>query len=230
MRVLTRITSLLGGIVVVGGVLAAQGCGDSDSATTSGGTTTSATTSDTTSSSSGTGGTGGSSTSSTGGSTSSTGGAGGGAADCATYCDSITAHCTGDSAQYPDTATCMAVCGDWSHGAMTGNTVECHAYHASVANNDEHCTHSGIWGAGQCGDPCSNFCELAEKECPDAYGTVADCATACMGYTEGTYSFGKPELMTNSLACRAYHLVVAVNTPDPHCAHVGETTMNQCGP
>ena len=118
---------ILGGLV--GGLALAVGCGDSGSSTSgSGGDGTGATgsggsTTTTTTTSTGGGGTGGSTTT-------------GGAATCASYCTSIMANCSGADQQYLTQATCEAECASFAQGAagaMSGNNLECRAYHAGVA-------------------------------------------------------------------------------------------------
>src|SRR5262245_39850472 len=58
--------------------------------------------------------------------------------DCATYCTTITANCTGTDAQYTDAADCMTQCtaAGWAAGTAAdamGNTLGCRIYHATAA-------------------------------------------------------------------------------------------------
>jgi hypothetical protein len=87
-----------------------------------------------------------------------TDGGGGGMGTCDSYCDVITANCSGDNAIYLDRAQCVAFCNDiaWPQGDvgdMDGNTLECRIYHAGVAADDPvfHCPHAGPTGREVCG-------------------------------------------------------------------------------
>jgi hypothetical protein len=78
--------------------------------------------------------------------------------DCAGYCTQVGLSCTGDNAQYIDTADCMAQCTalGWpagTPGATSGNTIACRIYHGGVAMTDPvvHCSHAGPSGDGVCG-------------------------------------------------------------------------------
>lgn len=81
--------------------------------------------------------------------------------DCAGYCTQIGLNCTGDNAQYVDTADCMAQCTAlaWpagTPGASDGNTIACRIYHAgapAAGDPGAHCPHAGASGAGVCGAP-----------------------------------------------------------------------------
>ena len=78
--------------------------------------------------------------------------------DCAGYCMAITTACTGDNAQYIDSADCLAQCAAMSvpagtPGATGGNTIACRIYHAGAAvtmGAGVHCPHAGATGSGVC--------------------------------------------------------------------------------
>ena len=58
-------------------------------------------------------------------------------ADCASYCGLVTTNCTGDNAQFEDSADCLAFCAGagWTVGTVddtAGATLGCHIYHAGV--------------------------------------------------------------------------------------------------
>lgn len=79
---------------------------------------------------------------------------------CVAYCTQIMTNCTGDNAQYDDTADCMSSCTalGWPEGtvgATGGNSIQCRIYHGgapAVAGPAEHCPHAGPTGGGICGD------------------------------------------------------------------------------
>lgn len=214
----------------------------------------------------GTGGTAGSgggassSTTSTGGSTSSTGtggsststGTGGTAAapTCTTYCATIKQNCSvatpaaSATQQYPDDATCMAVCASFPTTGMTGDqsgdTLQCRAYHATAAasNATLHCPHAGPTGGssdpastGVCGDPCEAFCNLEAVACTGAnqvYATTSDCTTACKAFKAPGASdppeFSDADTAGNTFDCRMYHLTAATQNPTLHCPHTAVTS------
>jgi hypothetical protein len=73
---------------------------------------------------------------------------------CADYCATYLANCQSTSA-YKDEADCHAQCAGWYPGAagqVSGDTIGCRAYHASVAPGDPavHCPHAGPTGADVC--------------------------------------------------------------------------------
>jgi hypothetical protein len=78
---------------------------------------------------------------------------------CATYCAQLATNCTGDNAQYNDTADCMAYCGAamWpagTPGEAAGNTLACRIYHGgtpAMTSAAMHCPHAGPSGDGVCG-------------------------------------------------------------------------------
>ena len=153
-------------------------------------------------------------------------------ATCEKYCAQVTASCTGSNAQYANEAACVAYCSDeakiplGTDADVSGNTVGCRTYHATVASVTDpalHCPHAGPSGGDQCGSWCEVYCGLASTNCTDAnalFVSESACASSCgtyptdgdMGATEG-----------DSVQCRIYHLGVAGNKaaggPALHCPH-----------
>lgn len=101
---------------------------------------------------------------------------------CSSYCSEIQANCTGDNAQYANSAACTAACASFSVGTstdMSGNTLGCRIYHAgtpSVTAPATDCPHAGPAGdliaptppspefcSG--GDICASFCALEVQAC-----------------------------------------------------------------
>jgi hypothetical protein len=207
---------LVMGVLVVGALV---GCGD-DTGGSGGGAQ-------------GGGGSGGGTTTSSTTSTSDGGGGeGGGAtgATCASYCASVGANCTAGNLQYADEAQCLAACAAFEQGepgATSGNSLECRQYHADFASNDPatHCVHAGPLGTGACegtNGSCDGFCAIAMAECSNIYETLNDCLTDCaLNADDVVYHQGVTT--GDNLACRMYHLTVAIAAPDPHCEHIQST-------
>ena len=142
--------------------------------------------------------------------------------------------CTAANAQYKDAAECTAACGMLDaagklgkEGETMGDTVGCRQYHAGVAGMmmpETHCAHGGPFGGGACGDLCENFCALAVPTCgTDAasmaeYKDAATCMTTCKTF-DATKAYSIMETAGNTLACRMYHLTVAV-ADKTHCQHI----------
>lgn len=150
--------------------------------------------------------------------------------DCASYCATIEANCTGDNDQYGPDGSCMAICATFAEGAiddMAGNTLGCRLYHAGAAAGDAatHCPHAGPLGDGVCGDACESFCAIDAAICPGTYaggGGPTNCARSCDGYEPGDYSAASSSGAT--LACRMYHLTAASESAamaTTHCPHTG---------
>lgn len=168
------------------------------------------------------------------------GDSGGVVVSCANYCAAVKANCTGANQQYPDDATCMAVCKALTLGAAgdtSMNTVACRQYHATAIGGNamaaaQHCPHAGPWGDNTCGQVCDAYCAIETGLCTGAnaqFQSANDCKAACAAWTEGDAGASSG----NSLSCREYHMTVAVTMQAAHCPHTGNTTAdagNPCGP
>lgn len=153
------------------------------------------------------------------------------ALDCATYCSTITANCTGERTQYGNDPFCQAACAAFPAGTlddMAGNTLGCRIYHAGAAQADPtvHCVHAGPGGAGACGTNCEGFCAIAMSAtaCPDAWPDNAACLAAC-GTFDDSEPYDATDLGGNTLACRLYHATAAAVDPVTHCPHVKGDSM-----
>jgi hypothetical protein len=204
------------GMLCVGALV---GCGDDTSGTGGGGQ--------------GGGGTGGDSTTTTTTTTTTGGGGEGGGttgATCASYCALVTANCTAGNLQYADNTQCLAACAAFEQGepgATSGNSLECRQYHADFAENDPvtHCVHGGPLGTGACegaNGACDGFCAIAMAECGDTYETAADCLSDCAENANDVV-YHQGVTTGDTLACRMYHLTVAIADPDTHCPHIRST-------
>ncbi len=146
------------------------------------------------------------------------------ALDCKSYCDTITANCTSGNAQYASVQQCQSTCDAFTLGDEAdrdGNTLGCRVYHADAAKGEPamHCTHAGPGGAGQCGSNCEGFCTIAGEACPGTFADDAACLSACADFSDSE-PFDAGDKAGDSLACRLYHLTVATEDPDKHCAHI----------
>lgn len=147
------------------------------------------------------------------------------------YCTTIEANCTAKNQQYPDTASCLAVCAAFPVGMAadtSGDTLGCRTYHAgaAMAMPDVHCAHAGPTGGdGVCGDECTAFCEVAAKNCTGAnqqWTDAASCMKDCAQFKKTT-GYSVADTSTNDAGCRMYHLSVASKdaaSATTHCAHI----------
>lgn len=211
----------------------------------------------TTSTSTGGGGTGGSGTGGSTTTTSSTGGNGSGggtttgsAATCTAYCTAIMATCKdGDgNAQYTTMDGCLKECGAFEQGtpgAMSGDSLECRAYHAGVAATSAdkalHCVHAGPLGSGAdtagagCTSDhlsrCAAYCAINQEVCgTTAYATADECNTACMAVTDDA-DFNTGITSGANMECRMYHMSVAAQdagSATTHCPHTKFDEATQC--
>jgi len=160
---------------------------------------------------------------------------------CAAYCTSVMTNCVGANAQYPDNATCLAVCANYPVGLdadTTGNTLGCRTYHAGAAASGAalHCPHAGPTGgnsASFCGTACAAYCNITAGVCTGANAVVSD-PTTCMGFcgtipVSGTFSL--TNVTVDSLECRLYHVSAATGTglASTHCPHATPSGGNFCG-
>jgi hypothetical protein len=173
---------------------------------------------------------------------------------CEAYCDAEAVICPFDDAADPpvvfkDQDDCETLCGRWPVGAesdQAGDSFYCRSYHQSVARTTpSHCAHTqDDGGDGVCGDLCDQFChvviDLACTATADVqYGGDADaCATACADWAVGT----RGEASHDTLSCRYYHAIAALDDPTTHCKHTaavsapcsnpadGSSAMSSTGP
>ena len=147
-------------------------------------------------------------------------------ATCESYCDAILQNCVGAEAQYTNRDTCLDTCAAYDQGApgaMSGNSLECRAYHAGQALGDPttHCVHAGPGGAGTCGSNCEGLCAIVIDSCTgtnEVYASEQECLTACADFTD-TEKYDASDRAGNTLACRLYHATVATGDPVTHCEH-----------
>jgi hypothetical protein len=151
-------------------------------------------------------------------------------AACQSYCDKITANCTGDNQQYETRDTCLGICnhlppGDPLEPGME-DTLACRAKLAEQAGTGEEpdvdCPSAGPGGNGVCGSNCESFCQLQAAICT----AEPDCVAKCAGLVPSVM-FNSDDETGDTLACRLYHISAASVLPDPHCMHA---TLRPNGP
>jgi len=171
---------------------------------------------------------------------------------CQSYCLAIQNACTGTNMQFSTTASCLAWCASFPDAypdstqlflTQTGNSLQCHLYHASVAGYVDtaiHCPHAGPsgttpTGAAVCGSACTNFCQGQLLACGtngtnSQYASQAACESACASFSVGT--IGLSTVSGNTLGCRIYHAGVALagtaSDKTTHCPHTGVTPTAAC--
>lgn len=149
---------------------------------------------------------------------------------CESYCAEIAKTCDGDKAQYRDKTECLKACGMLDLGNATDgetNSIGCRLRHAQTAKTREDCAVAGPFGGGICGPRCSSFCRIVSTNCgtqtqPPFGGSEANCNEECPKFT-----FDPSELESithafeggNTLSCREFHLILALNDPANHCPH-----------
>jgi hypothetical protein len=181
---------------------------------------------------------------------------GAGVAVCDTYCNAITAACTGAKAQYSDKANCMNVCSHLPAGTptdSTGNTIGCRINAVAKAGADPlGCWFAGPLGFGTCGHECDVFCAIAMSYCSPAEGytgtppfaSLDECITDCdgmyhqidptmPGIYSANYTPGATPETKDTNDCRAYHLFVnafqSTAAQQTHCPHAANMSA-VCGP
>jgi hypothetical protein len=192
--------------------------------------------------------------------TAGSGAAGEGGLPCARYCNTIMANCTGPNQQYRDMLNCMKACSFMPAGVPTDvdvNTVACRTNRAAMAAYDTaaikpECFLGGPLSYGGCGNDCDVFCTIALDYCSAAagyagtppYKSMDDCENTCgqfyrvvdfgaPGIYQANYTPGMSADTSDTLECRAYHLIVnALADPTSqaaHCPHAANASA-PCGP
>lgn len=163
---------------------------------------------------------------------------------CESYCDDITAQCTGNMAQYLDHQQCLAVCEQFSEGAVgatEGNSLACRrkyvgdARYAGGTERASYCRRAGPGGDGTCGTECEGYCALMMRVCDEEsagiyrFKSVESCLKACEDLPSGnvSYSTSKPEVYDgNHVECRLFHVTSATMLdPEEHCEHAMGVTL-----
>jgi hypothetical protein len=157
---------------------------------------------------------------------------------CLSYCNAVTANCTGNNNQYGDLQTCLAVCAvipEGMPGDIGVNTVQCRLKmaQAAPAEPESFCTAAGPagelpGGSNGCGTACDGFCTMVMAFCTDqdaaalAYPNEAACYSDCMGLQDlGSFSLAPDSGATagSAVQCRVYHATAASQLASLHCRH-----------
>jgi len=174
------------------------------------------------------------------------------APDCATYCNLMMTNCNPSNAllnghvYYATLQECLDVCPSFPLGGDNDtniNSLGCRIYHAgapAVANATYHCPHASATGGNLCGTYCQAYCSMGLFGCTVANGWPilgsSDLdntgASGCNSMCTALYPLGSVSDNTtgNSLACRLYHVQVAVASKNLlHCSHASANGNGQCG-
>lgn len=153
---------------------------------------------------------------------------------CTTYCDAIEANCAG--LEYKNRDECLKACGFMKEGTEgdVDDTAGCRlAFAKAAAKGDKAaCKKASAFGGTACGDPCATFCRMDDKICisgSDAsakpYSSESSCFEACKTQPlvydpngdEGPQAFEG----NDTLNCRMFHLILAIDDRGTHCPHTG---------
>lgn len=164
---------------------------------------------------------------------------------CDTYCTRMVSVCTGEANNpFPGTdpkAACLRVCANWAAGSATegGDTLACRAkllssaQEATGAELTASCVNAGPISSG-CGGNCQTFCALNVAVCTGTssqYATEAECVAQCKTMTPGLEISIPKSVDGNTIACRAYHTIVASGSETDrttHCPHSGNPASTHC--
>ncbi len=159
---------------------------------------------------------------------------------CEDYCELMSEHCVGESAQYRDTAQCLKICRAFPAGKLDDDrvsTASCRRRYASKARYlagpelATGCGYAGPGGDERCGSNCEGLCTIAMAACSPAtsepyfYDSFEDCLRDCEVLPSSHYQYGA-SAAGNSLECRLFHASSALmNDADEHCEHVLGITL-----
>jgi hypothetical protein len=152
---------------------------------------------------------------------------------CESYCDALTANCTGNLVQFSDYETCIDTCETLPPGAEGDtevNTVHCRLAEAEKAGRlepDFYCPLAGPASSGKCGSSCEAFCTIMASFCTaestsglyyyaDQETCLSECALwplADVPYSAALHSIGP------HFECRLFHACASNIDADYHCGH-----------
>jgi hypothetical protein len=148
---------------------------------------------------------------------------------CDTYCDILSANCTGNVEQFVSKDVCKPFCQKLDPGTpgdTTGNSVNCRLTYAKLAKSagetSDNCSIAGPGGNGQCGTNCDALCTVALKTCAtevSAFVDVNQCDAECTRLPDVGH-FDDSIQDNFNVQCRLYHVSAAQLDPQLHCPHV----------
>ncbi len=151
---------------------------------------------------------------------------------CTEYCDVLKRRCPDAFPAANFAEFCLDVCGFYPRGdaADGNNTLECRTKYAEVGDCDPAHTNGG----GRCGEPCDVYCMLVSRNCEGdlaIYESDVQCREECKVFrANGTHRDWLPELESDTLQCRTYHVTLtALLDPAKHCPHGKLFNDAHCG-
>lgn len=164
---------------------------------------------------------------------------------CDSYCKRMSTTCNepgNNPFPGPDPmATCLKTCTNWPAGDLksANDDLGCRArilsstLELSGAEKAAGCQNAGPISAG-CGGVCATFCHLNTSVCIGStaqYASVSECMTQCNTFPQGLDRAIPQTKDGNSVACRAYHTLVATGSEvdrATHCPHAGNPASAHC--
>lgn len=164
---------------------------------------------------------------------------------CESYCSQMVAVCGAETDNpFPGAnpkATCLRVCANWAPGTANagGDTLACRA--KVLSSTQEYkgaeltagCLNAGPISSA-CGGNCQTFCALNIATCTGTtsqYASETECINQCKAMTPGLETSIPKSIDGNTIACRAYHTMVASGSDtdrSTHCPHSGNPASTHC--
>lgn len=159
---------------------------------------------------------------------------------CVKYCNEVMKNCEGGNAVYSSRTSCINTCNALPAGEAaeaSGNSIECRLRRAQGAAStpSEECVAAGpggdAGGDAGCGSNCESWCSMLKTECPDDYGILDDCMSACKSIPdEGGFDVNG-SYTRDDIQCRLIHLGAVAGDPEsPHCSHARYFAAEKCIP
>ena len=155
-------------------------------------------------------------------------------AGCTLLCNRTMAACSDTHAQFQTVNACLRACAYYPPGDPDDylhDSLACRNAHADAAQTEvAHCHHAGAFGIDGCGSTCEGFCQLALGWCGTGalapFPSDAECRAQCASFPyapprpDGTVLFDATgPTGGDSLDCRMYHLVAALEGSAARAAH-----------
>lgn len=152
---------------------------------------------------------------------------------CPRYCDKLDESCAG--LEYKDRDQCLAACALMKPGneGDNDNTAGCRLGQAEKATKGDgaSCKKASAFGGQACGNPCTTFCQLVDAICIQGndsaskpYTSESSCVEQCASLTydpNGDEGQKQDFAGADTLNCRMFHLLLAIDDKAGHCPHTG---------